>query len=185
MTALELRQAVVFAARFEWATQRFVRTVGGKVEEFDLTELERTGAVQGIDLGLRGVTPLPNPARVRDYWADVLPPGAKPWDFPEHWCGALCLFCIHRAELGLDVFWKAGFASRVLRQLEPGELPEPGDVAYFHRYQHHAIVESVDSLRETFESVDGNQAPGIQRRTRPLKSAAAFYSLEPLLAKAA
>jgi hypothetical protein len=168
-----LREAVVFAARFELYTQRFRLRSNG-------VELQPSVTIQN-DRIPEDWLPIENPARVREYWADVMPPGTKSWDYPEHWCGALCLFCIHQAELGPDVFWQGGFAARVLRPLPLGALPQPGDVAYFHRYQHHAIVESVDELNRTFVSIDGNQSPGIQRRTRPLASAAAFYSLQPLI----
>lgn len=175
--ALELRQAVVFSALMEYFTQLFTSGAAPGVAK-SLAEL-------GLDPQQPlppGVKPLPNPARVREYWADVLPLGTPPQDYPHEWCGALCLFSIHRAGLGLKVFWKRGFAARVLRQRPLGELPEPGDVAYFTRYQHHAIVEKVDSEAATFDTIDGNQSPGIQRRwARKLSSAAAFYSLAPLL----
>lgn len=180
MDALELRQAVVFSALLEYFTQLFTSTaapgVGKSLADLDIDPQQPLPP---------GVKPLPNPARVREYWADVLEPRTPLRDYPAEWCGALCLFSIHRAELGLDVFWKKGFAARVLRQRPIGELPEPGDVAYFKRYQHHAIVEKVDPEAATFDSIDGNQSPGIQRRWgRKLSSAAAFYSLEPLLVQA-
>jgi len=169
----EKRQAVVFAARFELYTQRFRLKSTGAELVHPTIQNDRVPA---------DWQPIENPARVREYWADVLPPGTPPRDYPKEWCGALCLFCIHRAELGLTVYWRGGFAARVLRQLGAGELPQPGDVAYFLRYQHHAIVESVDAGAGTFTSIDGNQGPGILRHAgRPLAAAAAFYSLEPLL----
>jgi hypothetical protein len=176
-TPAEYRQGVVFAALLEYYQQLF-------------SSPSRPGYGQTLgELGLEpnavlpaGVKPLPNPARVREYWADVLPPETPLRDYPAEWCGALCLFAIHRAELGHDVYWKGGFAARVLRQRPIGELPEPGDVAYFKRYQHHAIVERVDAEAATFDSIDGNQAPGIRRVAgRKLSAAAAFYSLGPLL----
>lgn len=149
----DLRQSVVFAARFEFFAQRF-----------------------------EGVKPLANAARVREYWADVMPPGTAPHDYPKEWCGGFCLFCIHRAELGLHVFWRGGFAAKYLRQLAPGELPKPGDVAYFTRYQHHAIVEAVNADAGTFDSIDGNQNPGILRHAgRKLAAAYCFYSIAPLI----
>jgi|SRR6187551_228517 len=174
MDAEEIRQSVLFAARFELFTQRFRLRANG-------VELQHpvTIPVGGIPASWE---PIENPARVREYWADVLPPGTPARDYPKHWCGALCLFAYHRAELGLDVFWRGGFAARALRQLGPGELPQPGDLAYFERFQHHALVEKVDAALHTFDSIDGNQSPGIRQRTgRPLAAAKAFYSVQPLI----
>lgn len=169
----DVRQAVLFAARFELFTQQF-RLPNGAV----LTH-------PTVDSG-RGVpsywTPIENPARVREYWADVLPPGTPARDYPPHWCGAFCLFAYHRAGLGLRVFWRGGFAARYLRQLERGELPKPGDLAYFERKQHHALVESVNADARTFDSIDGNQSPGIlQHAGRKLSAVKAFYSVQPLI----
>lgn len=170
-TPAELRQAVVFAARFEWGTQRFRLPDGTVLDSPTLTADN-----------WKGWTPLENAARVREYWADVLPAGTSLRDYPKEWCGAFCLFALHRAELGLDVFWHGGFAARTLRELAPQELPQPGDVAYFARYQHHAIVEGVDAGAGTFDSIDGNQGPGILRHAgRKLSAVAAFYSIEPLI----
>ncbi len=171
--AIQLRQAVVFAARFELYAQRFKTRAGVELQQ------SVTSTVEVIPADW---VPVANPARVREYWADVLPPGTLERDYPPHWCGALCLFAIHRAELGLDVFWRGGFAARVLRQLGKGEVPKPGDVAYFKKNQHHAIVEHVDALARTVDTIDGNQEPGIVRKlARPFSSVAGFYSLEPLL----
>lgn len=174
----EARQEVVFAALMEYFTQLFTSSERpGVGQSFHQLKLDPETPLPA------GVKPLPNPARVREYWSDVLPPGTPLRDYPPEWCGALCLFAIRRAELGRDVYWRAGFASRVLRQRSPLELPEPGDVAYFARNQHHAIVEKVYAGSRTFDSIDGNQAPGILRHWgRKLSAAAAFYSLEPLLA---
>jgi len=171
--AADLRQAVVFAARFELYTQRFkLRSSGAELVH---------PAIQNDRVPVDW-QPIENPARVRDYWSDVLPPGTLERDFPKEWCGAFCLFCIHRAELGLQVCWRGGFAAKYLRQLAPGQLPKPGDVAYFSRYQHHAIVESVNGDARTFDSIDGNQSPGILRKQgRKLAAAFAFYSLAPLI----
>jgi hypothetical protein len=57
MAPADLRQAVVFAARFEWATQQFVRNVGGRLEPCELGEVVQLP---------RGVSPLPKPARGRE-----------------------------------------------------------------------------------------------------------------------
>lgn len=178
MSASDHRQAVVFAARFEYFTQRF--EVRGEV--FEWSELERRFGMDGgvLEEAQRGIKPLPNQGRVREYWADVLPAGTPLRDYPPEWCGAFCLFCLHRAELGLDVFWRRGF-SQHLAQLETGELPQAGDVAYFRRNQHHALIESVNAEAETFDSIDGNQPAIVRHAGRQLAAAAAFYSIEPLI----
>lgn len=169
VSADELRQAVVFAARFEHFAQQFVTPRGQRVG----VTMEPMPA---------GWKPVENPARVREYWADVLPPGTPVHDYPKEWCGALCLFALHRAELGLDVFWKGGFLARTCRLLEPHETPEPGDMAFFERYQHHAIVEAVDVERRTFDSIDGNQGPGILRHpARAFAAVKGFYSIDRLI----
>jgi hypothetical protein len=172
--AAELRQAVVFAARFELYTQRFTLRSSG-------AELVHPVTIQN-DRVPADWRPIENPARVREYWADVLPAGTPLYDYPKEWCGALCLFVLHRAELALDVFWKGGFLARRCRLLHASETPQPGDMAFFERYQHHAIVEAVDAERRTFDSIDGNQAPGIVRRAaRPFAAVKGFYSIDPLI----
>jgi len=174
VTRDELRQSVVFAARFELYNQRFkLRSTGA--------ELVHPVAIVN-DRVPTDWQPIENPARIREYWADVLPPGTPAQDYPKEWCGALCLFSLHRAELGLDVFWLGGFLARRCRLLEAHQVPQPGDMAFFERYQHHAIVEAADAQRRTFDSIDGNQGPGILRHTsRPFSAVRGFYSIDPLL----
>jgi hypothetical protein len=195
MTPAELRQAAVFAARFEYYTQRFTTFVNGKTELFTLSVNEIEGAARDglVTVGLeKHASPVPNPARVREYWADVLPPGTPAQDYPQDWCGCFVLWCLHRAGLGLELHWQIGrgFASH-LRQLAPHERPQPGDLAYFAHNQHHALVESAreglcvsnTAVSDQFDSVDGNQPAIERRRGRSLSVPAAFYSIEPLIQK--
>ncbi len=170
LTREELRQAVVFAARFEWCSQRFRLPDGRALEKPTFTENN-----------WKTWTPIENAERVREYWADVMPPGTPPRDYPEEWCGAFCLFCIHRAELGLAEFWRGGFAVRCLRPIGALALPQPGDIAYFAQYQHHAIVETVHARERTFDSIDGNQPAILRHMGRHVFAATAFYSIEPLI----
>lgn len=110
----------------------------------------------------------------RIYWEDTLGTMVG----PKHWCGGFALWALHAAGLGEDIDWKvgAGFCYRLPTTREP----KPGDVAYFDRYQHHAIVVSAD--RETGElvTIDGNQ-PDVRERHRALNDAAAFYSVQGLI----
>ncbi len=118
---------------------------------------------------------------VRKYWADVLRPedqhGLEP---PPQWCGAFCLWNLHEAGLGLDLHWEIG--KGFLWQLHMTKTPQPGDIAYFAHWQHHALVRCMvgDDL---FDSIDGNQGPvsPIKLHERSLKEATAFYSIATLL----
>jgi hypothetical protein len=120
----------------------------------------------------------PDPVK---YWNDVL---VNPSSKPTSWCGALALYAIHRAGLGLDIHWVIGKGFLYnLHQLPPGEDPKPGDVAYFDKYQHQALVKSVND-DGTVTVINGNAEGGAITVTSPARSKiAAFYSLQPLLAK--
>ncbi len=128
-------------------------------------------------------------ARLAAYWANVLrdPAGAAQMvSTHKAWCGALALFCLHGAGLGLELRWdfsppNYGFLWN-LRELERGELPKPGDIAYLDKpYQHHAIVVEVEG--ENVHTIDGNQgaAEPIKTHEAPLHHWTAFYSIEQLL----
>lgn len=106
------------------------------------------------------------------YWDDTIGTTAG----PKHWCGGFALWAIHQAGLGPDIDWKVGVGFCYL--LPTTTDPQPGDIAYFERHQHHAIVERIDGDR--LYSIDGNQ-PDIQERVRPVSDVAAFYSIAPLL----
>lgn len=119
------------------------------------------------------------------YWADVLHQSLTA-PHPPQWCGAFALWNIHKAGLGLQLRWMFGpphfgFLWN-LRQLEPHEVPEPGDIAYLNApYQHHAVVACVDG--ELVTTINGNQGPikPIQTKAAALKHWTAFYSIDRLL----
>jgi len=160
-----LRQAVVFAALFEWRDQKFVPSTPG--------------------IGPRRMVPMADKERVLKIWRAVMPPGTKP-PYPASWCGAFCLFDLKQAGLAPGVFWhyKTGFVEP--QHLPRVLVPEPGDVAYYDRpYQHHALVELVDGLH--VHTIDGNQ-PAIERYdshdgkpARLLSQATHYYSIKPLI----
>lgn len=111
------------------------------------------------------------------YYESALP-GVPRHSWPKHWCGIFCLWALHQAGLALDWEWRIGVG--FLYRLQTTTSPQPGDIAYFERYQHHAIVESLAGA--TLVSIDGNQAGGIvARRERPRGRVRAFYSIDPLL----
>lgn len=108
------------------------------------------------------------------FWAEVCPPlqGTS-----AAWCGGFALWVLRHAGLtqGRWIMGK-GFASK----LPQTKSPQLGDIAYFHKLQHHAIVESVSN--GTLITIDGNQ-PGetVQRRARDVRDAAAVFSIQPLV----
>ena len=96
------------------------------------------------------------PGRVAEYWRDVLGP-AWVGPPPPHWCGAFALWCLHQAGLALDVQWRVGrgFLMVGRRPLNATTSPQPGDIVYHTKFQHHAIVSHV--LGDKVHTIDGNQ----------------------------
>jgi hypothetical protein len=186
-TAEEKRQAVVFAALFEYQAQRFIdHHVPAHPETF-----------QGDVMGHlpAGVEPELNAERRRwEYWRAVCSPS---WTDPQidqyqykHWCGAFTLFCLKQAGLAQSIFWRDGIGYVEPNRFDKVKIPQPGDVAYFAKNSHYAIVENVRTLPSgavVFDSIDGNQGktlatPSIKRySSRAVENVAAFYSIESLL----
>jgi hypothetical protein len=121
------------------------------------------------------------------YWADVLHQGLLA-PHPPQWCGALALWCLHKADLGLELRWlfgppHYGFLWN-LPILAPHQHPEPGDIAYQDApFQHHAVVICVEG--DQVHTVDGNQGHDqpIQKHVRALSHWTAFFSIERLLSE--
>ena len=112
------------------------------------------------------------------YWAVVAPSlMGNPTGIA--WCGGFALWALRQAGL-TNAMWPIG--SGISQILPSTTNPQPGDVAYFNApYQHHAIVDHIDGT--TLYTIDGNQSPGEQvlPRTRQVKDATAFYSIQPLI----
>lgn len=175
-TAEEKRQAVVFAARFEYSAQQF--RIAGTNEHW-------TGDPFNLP---KGVEPIMAQRRRWEYWRAVLPPIwndqlVDGYQF-KHWCGCFSLFCLKQAELARDIFWKDGLGYVEPHHFPRIHVPEPGDVAWFSHNSHYAIVERVRG--NLFDSIDGNQGatlaePSIKLHTRDLSAATVFYSIRDLL----
>ena len=124
-------------------------------------------------------------ARIDAYWANVLHqnPSAP---HPKEWCGALALFCLHGAGLGLSLSWLFGPPHfGFLWNLDQTKSPKPGDIAYLDKpWQHHAIV--VEVVGDVVHTIDGNQGPTepIKTHEAPLTHWTAFFSIESLIAEA-
>jgi hypothetical protein len=115
------------------------------------------------------------------YWALVCPAlMGRPHEVS--WCGGFALWCLRTAGL-CDWNWKVGSGFLEVRGLPKVSIPEPGDVAYYTRAQHHAVVERVESGRVF--TIDGNtmSAPkeGVVAHARPINEAAAYYSIRKLV----
>jgi hypothetical protein len=119
------------------------------------------------------------------YWALVGPEHKG-----DHWCGALFLYICRECGLAPGVLWsfdpakrRYGFAWR-LDQVSPNQA-QPGDLAYFAKHQHHAMVVRIEQGQGVpmLVTLDGNQgAPHrVREKRQRLSSVAAVYSIEPWL----
>jgi hypothetical protein len=60
-------------------------------------------------------------------------------------------------------------------------VPKPGDIAYFEKNQHHAIVAAINT-DGTVDLINGNGTGGAVTESRPAKTkVTAFFSIQPLL----
>jgi hypothetical protein len=126
----------------------------------------------------------------KEIWPKAMPT-AKSWDYPLHWCGAFTLVCLKEAGLCATRDWKLRLGY-LTTPIMAGYPCKPGDVAYFHKNNHFALVERIEydvhnpgNLRYArVHTIDGNQGAlgdTIARRERPYQSVAAFYTIEPFI----
>ncbi len=185
----EKRQAVLFAALYEYQAQRFfARDPHGKRVEIPMPHGDITDDLPP------GVEPeLQSTRRRWEYWRSVLPPN---WSDAQvdayqlkHWCGAFTLFSLKESGLAPDAYWLDGVGYCFPQGLKIVTAPQPGDIAWFQRNSHYALVHSVYHESGTFVSIDGNQgltlsSPSIKIRRRPIKSAYYFFSIAKFLEQA-
>jgi hypothetical protein len=110
------------------------------------------------------------------YWRDVNP------DYigsDASWCGGFALWCLHQAGVALALRWivAKGFLFN-LKQI-PVSAAQPGDIAYFHKFQHHAVI--VENNGDgTLRTINGNGTGGVV--TESLRATPdAVYSIESVL----
>jgi hypothetical protein len=118
------------------------------------------------------------------YWASSLP-GQNPAGLD--WCGVFALWSLHQAGLALDWTWELGlgFLMTAHHKLPIVSTPQPGDIAYFTKNQHEAVVLSVNTVNRTVELANGNGNGGVvSPSTIPWNSVTAFFSIDPLLGAA-
>lgn len=113
------------------------------------------------------------------YWSVVMPEAGRR-DYPEHWCGAFALWCWRQGGAAKGVEWTPGNGFG-LAPVDITRNPQPGDIAYFVRHQHYAIVERLDG--GTLYTIDGNQGTGrlVAQRIRSVDAVHAFYSVDRFL----
>jgi len=95
-----------------------------------------------------------------------------------NWCGIFALWALHQAGLAKGIQWvvSRGFLFR-LRQTTS---PQPGDIAYFDKAQHHALVRAVRA--DEVDLINGNGTGGVVTlSTAPKSKARAYFSIEPFL----
>jgi hypothetical protein len=121
------------------------------------------------------------------YWDDVMGPGIHPKD----WCGAFALWALHQAGLALKIKWKPtlGFLMVPPTVLPTTKTPKVGDIAYFNKSQHHAVVRKVYA-DGTVDLVNGNgYNPHIANGAKsevapshvPLSAVTYFFSIKPYI----
>jgi len=90
------------------------------------------------------------------------------------WCGAFTLWALHKVGVAKNVMWKAG--SGYLSNFPITTTPKPGDIAYFNKLQHEAIVSSVTG--DNIGLINGNGTGGkVSLSTVPRSSVTAFYNV--------
>lgn len=125
------------------------------------------------------------------YWRDVMG-GNGPW--PKDWCGAFALWALHQAGLAKGIKWiqSLGFLLVAPHALPTTKVPKPGDIAYFNKSQHHAVVKRLNA-DGTVDLINGNGFnPAIQNgaisevaasRTH-MSNVTHFFSIQPFIDKA-
>jgi hypothetical protein len=122
--------------------------------------------------------PRDNP-RVSEYWKDTLIDYKG--SYPSNWCGVFILWVLHRAKIALDIKWiiEKGF----LYRLPTTKNPKPGDVAYFNKNQHQALVHSVIGNKVNLINGNGLYGKITLSSNVNMSDVTAFYDIEPFIQK--
>lgn len=116
------------------------------------------------------------------YWLSAI--GRPAQDPDTDWCGAFVLAALHRQGLAIDRQWALGKGLEATLPLaKRTKSPQRGDIAYYKKNQHVAIVADVhDGL---VRLVNGNGAGGrVTITERPSTDAAAYYDIGPYIDQA-
>jgi len=96
----------------------------------------------------------------------------------KNWCGIFILWALHQVGLAKDWKWEVG--KGFIYKLNTTLVPKPGDIAYFNKLNHQALVKSVEG--DNVRLINGNGMNGVVSESlTPKKNVTAFYSIESLL----
>lgn len=119
-------------------------------------------------------------ADVDALWREVgVPEFVGHWH-DKSWCGGYALRCLRRTlPVCATWTWRIGLGFLEVKGLPKVSLPEVGDIAYFAKNQHHAIVVGVGNGRVRLVNGNGMTAPveGITENERPIADATTYYSI--------
>ncbi len=110
-------------------------------------------------------------------WTDV---GVPSWTHALHHCGATALFVYHRCGLFLDKRWVIGKGFALVRPAIPlvkVANVEPGDLVWYKRGQHYAVVADTPSAG-MLRIIQGNgEGKKVTETTRPAREVALAFSI--------
>lgn len=116
------------------------------------------------------------------YFAD-----AAPQFLGEHpdWCGIFALWALHQAGLLRDKSWKTGYGFLETHPALPATSdPQPGDIAYFTKNQHQALVRR-NNGNGTVDLINGNGWGGVvSLSTSKIEDIHTTYSIRKAVADA-
>ena len=93
--------------------------------------------------------------RVPIYWLSALGYRPSAEALSRDWCGIFILWALHEAGLAQNVKWTVGEGFISSEHLPITSDPKPGDIAYFTKNQHMALVRSVGKTNSRLSMVDG------------------------------
>lgn len=113
--------------------------------------------------------------KVLDYWLDTTGGTGENKD----WCGVFILWVLHQAGLAKTINWEIG--KGFIYRLPVTLIPKPGDIAYYTKNQHQALVASVNG--DMITTINGNDKNQSVSLSKPFSKSlvTAFYSIERLL----
>lgn len=198
----ELRRAAAFAksqvgkvnaqqqnsdgSRVGWERLKdYFETAMGKEKVIPEGQLQTSGSIleKNIKYGGTVKAPPPNvvPTPPEDQWVkrDIMP----------SWCGIFAFWALNKGGVPMPKWTIGGSAVKQKAAYAPGYIPRPGDIAYFNKNSHYAIVEKTEpenpapSERKKVNvvTVNGNTSgednlgAQVQVKTHPISHWHAFF----------